>query len=194
MTTRPLVMSAPFQTSMAAIDDAKSILLIGSNIRHEAPILGQRVRKAWRKGAQVAALNPVDWNLHFTLTDKLITAPQNMVAELAALAMAVAKDTGKEIPEFLQSSLSGTEVGDSHNAIAQMLKADGPKMLILGQVAMAHGQASWLRQLSAWIASATGADLNILPHGGNSTGAAMVAAAGEAGNGLNTREMLSSAT
>ena len=185
--------AASFQTSMASIDDAKSILLIGSNVRHEAPILGQRVRKAWRKGAQVAALNPVDWNLHFTLTDKLITAPQHMVAELATLAMAVAKNTGKEIPEFLQTSLSGNQAGDSHNAIAEMLKAEGPKMLILGQAAMAHEQASWLRQLSVWIAQASGADLNIIPHGGNSTGAAMVAGAGEAGNGLNAREMLSSA-
>ncbi len=46
-----------------------TIILIGSNIRHEAPILGQRVRKAWRKGARVAALNPVDWNFHFDLAE-----------------------------------------------------------------------------------------------------------------------------
>jgi len=63
-------------------------------------------------------------------------------------------------------------------------------MLILGQAAMSHEQASWLRQLSAWIATATGAVLNILPHGGNSTGAAMVAGMGDPGAGLNTREML----
>ncbi len=47
---------ASFQTPMAAIDDAETILLIGSNIRHEAPILGQRVRKAFRKGARVAGI------------------------------------------------------------------------------------------------------------------------------------------
>ena len=181
---------ASFQTPMAAIDDADAIVLIGSNIRHEAPILGQRVRKAWRKGAQVAALNPVDWNFHFELADKLITAPQHMVTELAALAVAVARLTGKEIPEFLQTAVSGAQAGASHDAMAEMLNGSGAKMLILGQAAMAHEQASWLRQLSAWIATATGAVLNIIPHGGNSTGAAMAACAGVAETGLNTREML----
>ena len=184
---------ASFQTAMSAIDDAETILLIGSNIRHEAPILGQRVRTAWRKGAQVAALNPVDWNFHFELADKLITAPQHMVAELAALAVAVAKLTGQEIPEVLQAAVSGAEAGASHNAMAEMLNGDGAKMLILGQAAMAHEQASWLRQLSAWIAKVTGAVLNSIPHGGNTTGAAMVAGAADAADGLDTRGMLSTA-
>ena len=185
---------ASFRTPMAAIDDADAIVLIGCNIRHETPILGQRVRKAWRKGAQVAALNPVDWNFHFELADKLITAPQHMVTELAGLAAAVARLTGKEIPEFLQSAVSGAQAGVSHDAMAEMLHGSGAKMLILGQAAMAHEQASWLRQLSAWIATATGADLNIIPHGGNSTGAAMAACAGVAETGLNAREMLASPT
>ena len=179
-----------FQTPMASIDEADSIVLIGSNIRHEAPILGQRVRKAWRKGAQVAALNPVDWNFHFELAEKLVTAPQHMVTQLSALAVAVAKLTGQEIPGFLQAAVAGAQVGESHDAMAEMLNGEGNKMLILGQAAMAHEQASWLRQLSAWIAAATGAALNILSHGANSTGAAMVAGSADDVNGLNTREML----
>lgn len=181
---------ASFQTPMSAIDDADTILLIGSNIRHEAPILGQRVRKAWRNGARVIALNPVDWNFHFVLADKLITAPQHMVAELATLALAVAGVSGKQIPQFLQAAIEGQQAGPRHMAMAEMLKAGGSKMLILGQAAMAHEQASWLRQLSTWIATACGATLNILPHGGNYTGATMVAGASEADQGLNTREML----
>ncbi len=190
--------AAAFQSPMAKIDTADTILLIGSNIRHEAPILGQRVRKAWRNGAQVAALNPVDWNFHFTLSNKIISAPQHMVAELAALAQAVATATGKEIPASLQSAMTGAQPGESHTAMAEMLNNDGYKMLILGQAAMAHEQAAWLRQLSAWIATASGAVVNMLPHGGNSTGAAMAGAlpghgagGSEADQGLNAREMLS---
>jgi len=184
--------AASFQTPMAAIDAAGTILLLGSNIRQEAPILGQRVRKAWRKGAQIAALNPVDWNFHFGLANKLITAPQHMVTELAKLALAVAKVTGKEIPAHLEAAVSGQQAGATHTAIAGMLKADGHAMLILGQAAMAHEQAAWLRQFALWIAAATGADLNMVPFGGNPTGAALVAGASEAGGGLNTRAMLTS--
>ena len=192
--------SAAFQSPMSAIDTADAILLIGSNIRHEAPILGQRVRKAWRNGAKVAALNPVDWNFHFTLANKIISAPQHMVEELAALAVAVSVATGKEIPATLQNALTDIQPGESHTAMAEMLGGDGDKMLILGQAAMAHEQASWLRQLSGWIAVASGAVLNMVPHGGNTTGAAMAGALpghGSGGNeaepGLNAREMLATA-
>jgi NADH-quinone oxidoreductase subunit G len=182
---------AAFQSPMSDIDEANNILLIGSHIRHEAPILGQRVRKAWRKGARVAVLNPVDWNLHFSLTEKLISAPQYLVSELAQLAVAVAKTTGKVLPDAIQALAGNSQASDSHTAIANMLTTDGNSMLILGQAAMAHGQSSWLRQISAWIAEASGATLNILAHGGNSTGAALAGALpATSDNGLNAREML----
>ncbi len=40
--------------SIADIDDARRILLIGTNPRVEAPVLNARIRKAWVHGAQVA--------------------------------------------------------------------------------------------------------------------------------------------
>ncbi|MCP4047272.1 MAG: NADH-quinone oxidoreductase subunit NuoG, partial [Gammaproteobacteria bacterium] len=130
--------AAGFQSPMAAIDDADRILLIGCNIRHEAPILGQRVRKAWRNGAQIAALNPVDWNFHFAPANKIIAAPQQMVNQLAALAMAVANVTGSEIPGPLQAASNATQVTESHTEIAEILNSGSDKMLILGQSALAH--------------------------------------------------------
>ena len=181
-----------FQTPVSDIDNAESIVLIGCNVRHEAPILGQRVRKAWRKGAQVSAINPVDWNFHFELNNQLVTAPQNMLTELAKLANAVAASSGQPAPDSLQSVLSNQQADEVHTAMAEGLNANA--MLILGQAAMAHEQASWLRQLTSWIAQASGAAINIIPFGGNTTGAATAGAlAGQAnlGNdGLNSREML----
>ena len=40
------------------IDDAGAILLVGSNPRVEAPVLNARIRKAWTRGAAVAAVGP----------------------------------------------------------------------------------------------------------------------------------------
>jgi NADH-quinone oxidoreductase subunit G len=43
------------------IDEARMILIIGSNPRDEAPVLNARIRKAWAKGAKVALIGqPVD--------------------------------------------------------------------------------------------------------------------------------------
>ena len=47
--------------SIADIDDADTILLIGTNPRNEAPVLNARIRKAWLKGAKVARIGaPAD--------------------------------------------------------------------------------------------------------------------------------------
>ncbi len=42
--------------TVADIDDAEMILLVGTNPRDEAPVLNARIRKAWLKGAEVALI------------------------------------------------------------------------------------------------------------------------------------------
>lgn len=180
--------TASFTAPISDIDTAEAILLVGSNIRQEAPILGQRVRKAWRKGAKVAVINPVDWSLTFELTEALVTAPQNMVAELALVAIAVADASGKDLPDSLRSAAGKRQVSDQHKAIAQMLMAAERTSLLFGQSALSHPQAAWLRQLAVFICTATDTPLNIVTHGGNATGAAKVRALSDVG--LSARAML----
>jgi NADH-quinone oxidoreductase subunit G len=180
--------AASFAAPMSDIDKADSILLVGSNIRQEAPLLGQRVRKAWRAGAKIAAINPVNWNLNFSLTEAVIAAPQNMVTELALLAKAVAGLTKQKLPSAMQSATNDQKVGKQHQAMAAMLAEAENKVLLLGQAGLSHAHAAWLRQLSAWICEATGASLNIVTHGGNATGAAKVRSLTH--GGLNARAML----
>ncbi|MEN3747003.1 NADH-quinone oxidoreductase subunit NuoG [Sphingomonas sp. HF-S3] len=45
-----------FNTTIAGIEDADAILLVGSNLRWEAPLVNTRVRKAIKKGARVFAI------------------------------------------------------------------------------------------------------------------------------------------
>jgi NADH-quinone oxidoreductase subunit G len=48
--------SVAFNTTIAGIEDADAILLVGSNLRFEAPLINTRVRKAIKKGAKVFAI------------------------------------------------------------------------------------------------------------------------------------------
>ena len=45
-----------FNASVAGIDDCDAILLIGTNPRHEAPVLNARIRKRWRRGGLAVGL------------------------------------------------------------------------------------------------------------------------------------------
>ncbi len=45
-----------FNTTIAGIDDADAIVIIGSNPRHEAPVLNSRIRQRWRRGGLAVGL------------------------------------------------------------------------------------------------------------------------------------------
>jgi NADH-quinone oxidoreductase subunit G len=46
-----------FNPTIAGIEDADAILIVGSNPRHEAPVLNARIRKAWRlKGVPIGLI------------------------------------------------------------------------------------------------------------------------------------------
>ena len=70
------------------------MLLVGCNIRHEMPLLHQRLLKAGKRGAKVFAINPVDFEFTFELAGKRIVAPSKLPGALAAIAHAA----GAELP------------------------------------------------------------------------------------------------
>src|SRR5436305_1702954 len=47
-----------FNTTIAALEEADAILLVGTNLRWEAPLVNTRVRKAIKRGAKVFAIGP----------------------------------------------------------------------------------------------------------------------------------------
>jgi NADH-quinone oxidoreductase subunit G len=47
-----------FNTTIAGIEEADAILLVGANVRVEAPLVNTRIRKAVRRGAKVFAIGP----------------------------------------------------------------------------------------------------------------------------------------
>ncbi len=166
--------SPGFECNIAGIEESDSVLLVGCNPTQEAPILGHRLRKAWRKGAAISVINPLEWPFTFDTGLDAVIAPQNLVAELAALALAVEKSTDKPAPDSLRPVLDETQIDqntDRRRELADRLRDSGKGLIFLGQFAMSHPDAAWLRQLAAYIADATASDMNILPHGGNPAGA-----------------------
>jgi len=168
-TSRPA--SPAFEVKIAGIENTDAVLLLGCNPRQEAPILGHRLRKAWRNGAAISMINPLDWNFTFETSLDALVAPQHMVAELAALASAVERSSGKRAPDQLRSIVDAAAASQTQEELARRLQEAANGLLLLGQFAMSHTDAAWLRALAAYIADATGSGLNLLSHGGNPVGA-----------------------
>jgi NADH-quinone oxidoreductase subunit G len=189
--------AAPFEKKIAEIEDCDAVLLTGCNPREEAPIIGHRVRKAWRGGASISAINPLDWNFTFETCHDAIVAPQFLAAELAALAAAVEKASSTAAPEYLRAALDKAGHSDKHNALASRLIEAENGVVLLGQFALSHPEASLLRALARYVASATGSAFNVLASGANSAGAWLAGAVphkgpggADSGNGMNAAQML----
>jgi NADH-quinone oxidoreductase subunit G len=161
---------------IADVQQLDSLLVIGSHLRHEVPILAHRVRKAARTGAKVALLNPAHFPYLFPVAAELLSRPAQQVADLAAIVAAAAQAAGKQIPEHLAAAVRDARVADSHKAIATALATGTKRAVWLGALAVRHPSYADLRSLAAALAEITGASFGQLAEGGNAAGAYLAGA------------------
>ena len=161
---------------IAEVQQLDSLLVIGSHLRHEVPILAHRVRKAARKGAKVALLNPAHFPYLFPVAAELLSRPAQQVADLAAVVAAAAEAAGKSVPEHVAATTREARIEDSHRAIATALATGTKRAVWLGALAVRHPSYADLRSLAAALAEITGASLGLLAEGGNAAGAYLAGA------------------
>jgi NADH-quinone oxidoreductase subunit G len=181
---------------IAAIDQLDALLVVGSNLRREAPLLAHRVRQAARRGARVAFLNPVRYDYLFPVAAYLESAPSQQLADLAAVYSAALD--GAAAPAHLAGLVGGAQPNVAHRALATALRNGSKKAIWLGALALRHPAYADLRALAAGLAAATGASFGTLAEGGNAAGAYLAGAVPHrepggipsAAPGKNAREML----
>lgn len=162
--------ASSFTLPVTEVAQVKAALLVGSDLRHEMPLLNHRLHQAVKKGAKAYTVNPASFDFNYKLAGESIVAPQALVDALLALAKA-AVAAGASAPALLADAINAatSDQGDS-DAIAAL--KSGSAVVILGEAAVTHPQASWLRVLARFIADATGAGYNELPVGANAVGLA----------------------
>ena len=132
-----------FGMSLADIEHADQIVVLGSNIRHELPLLHARLRKAQTtNGAKIHSINPVDFDFAFKLAGKQIVAPSRFV-----------------------EALGNAQLVDA-------VKGGNNTVIIVGAIAENHPQAAAIRAAASAFAAATGAKLCRIPQGANALGLA----------------------
>ncbi|MFO1493234.1 MAG: NADH-quinone oxidoreductase subunit NuoG [Lysobacterales bacterium] len=158
-----------FGAPLADYVHARSILLVGAHPRHEAPLLGHRIRRAWKLGAEIHAVNPLGFDHHYSLSNDLVCTPDQMVAELAAVLCAALNRQGQPVPAWV--SALAAAASERTTAIAASLLARTPARILYGHQAAAHAQASALRALAQLLAQCTQASYDELPAGANAVAA-----------------------
>jgi len=153
--------------SLSEVEKIDSVLLVGSYLRKELPILNHRIRKAVQAGAKAFVVNPAEYEFNYKTTD--MSNDTGLVFTLASIAKAAC-----DIKKIDQAWLNDVTVNQQHKDIAQKLIDSANASIMVGQIAQNHSDFAVIQKLSAIISTATEAKLNILPLAANEVGAHLV--------------------
>lgn len=155
----------------AELEKQQQIFVVGCNVDREVPLAGIRMRKAFLNGASMLALNVVDYDYRFKLTEKVIVSPAELPEQLAMILLALVKKKSDLLDSEQQLTL-GLKATDKSKLIAQTLSRPG-SVIVTGAVCENHPHAALLRTLIAAIAKYSGAQVLRLTTGSNAAGAAL---------------------
>jgi NADH-quinone oxidoreductase subunit G len=183
------------------LQEMDRILVVGSNLRNEHPLLSQRIRKAVANGAELSLVNPLDDDPLMQVANKAICTPNDMVNVLSQIlkAMSGLQRLSLCLPKALNELLEGVKVWDNSQAMAESLAGLGkdydlvnPRVgVFLGNLSQHHPRYSEIFSLAEAIASLCGGTFGVFSAAANSVGANLVGVLPEDG-ALNARTMLES--
>lgn len=153
---------------IADVEKLNSVLLVGSYLRKELPILNHRIRKAVIEGAKAFAVNPTKLSFNYAMTQS--GAENGMLLELAGIAKASC-DLANKTDQAWLNDVSATE---AQTAVARSLADADKASVMVGQISQMHSDFAVIQKLAKVIADNTGATLNVLPMAANEVGAHLV--------------------
>jgi len=152
---------------IAALGDLDRVLVVGSFLRKDHPLIAQRLRQSAKKGAQISVLHAADDDLLINLFAKSIVAPAQLPGALAEVIKAVAqlKNNAALPADFEKVGASGTA-----QQVAASLLSGSRVGILLGNFAQQHPQAATLHRLAQQLAQLLGAKFGFLGEAANSVG------------------------
>ena len=172
--------------ALSDIEEAETILVVGSAIRREQPILAHRIRQAALSGTRVNELNFFASDLLMPVDTQLAVNIELMLAHLSGIAKALLSLAKVDESDWV-TLLENVVPEAADQTIALQLSNADKAMIMMGDLAKNHPEASKIKALLALIARLSGSDLLILPTA-NSKAANLVGLLPKAEGSLNGQQ------
>lgn len=163
-------------TSIADISSLDAVLVVGSTLRKDHPLIAQRMRQAVKKGMQLNLINPIGDDLLMHVANEAIVAPSAMASALAEVLKVVIDAKAATVSSNVKDIIKTITVSDTSTRIAASLLEGEKTAIYLGNLAQHHPQYSELHQLVNFIADILGAKFGVLGEAANSVGAYLAGA------------------
>jgi len=170
---------------VADIGKLDRVLVIGSTIRKDHPLIAHRLRQAAKRVTQLNFINPFDDELLMRVANQAVVAPAGMPDMLAQVVKSAAEQKGIPVPEAVR----GVVVSEPAQRIAASLVSGQNGAIFLGNLAQHHPAASQLHELGLALAEVAGARFGFLGEAANSVGGYIAGCVPET-SGKNAAQML----
>ncbi|MFK8026666.1 MAG: NADH-quinone oxidoreductase subunit NuoG [Gammaproteobacteria bacterium] len=162
--------------SIADIENQEAILIIGSDLRSEQPMLAHKVRQAKARGASVFVINTHNCEFHMPLSGHFVVKPQDWLAKLIDLLAELNSHAKHKVPSELEALISTGKVDNAMADIAKTLLNVERSSVLIGNLMQHHYEYSSLRAISYWLAQLTGSSFGYVSTASNTAGASMMGA------------------
>lgn len=171
---------------LAELGALDRVLVVGSFLRKDHPLLANRFRQAAKRTQQVNLVHVADDEHLIKVKNKLIVSPSGLAAALGGILAALADIKSQARPQ----GLTEVSIDDKARAIATSLASGRAPGIFLGGTAEQHPDAAHLHALAQEMARLCGARLGFLGTAANSVGGYLANCIPGDKGGLNARSML----
>ena len=163
---------------IAKLGELKRVLVIGSHLCKDLPLIAARVRTATKQGLKVYRLDAGGNDWLMPIAAHLKSKPSQWVDQLGQIAQAIAQAKSISSPSGLAVKSVSREAQTIADQLLSNIKLESPEpqAILLGSLAIAHPNASDLHVIAEFIAKHTGCTFGFLCEGGNAVAAQMVGA------------------
>lgn len=161
---------------VAELSGLQSVLVVGSSLRKEQPLIANRLRQAAKKGLQLNIVHVADDALLMRVANIAVAAASALPATLAAVAKALAGLKGGTLDNAVADLVNGATTSAETTAIAKSLADKQKTAVLLGNLALHHPNSTALHALGQEIARLSGGAFGFLGEAANSVGAEAIGA------------------
>ena len=161
---------------VAELSGLQSVLVVGSSLRKEQPLIANRLRQAAKKGLQLNIVHVADDELLIRVANIAVVAPSALPATLAAVVKALAELKGGKLDNAVADLVNGATTSAETTAIAKSLADKQKTAVLLGNLARHHPNSTALHALGQEIARLSGGAFGFLGEAANSVGAEAIGA------------------
>ena len=161
------------------------VLVVGSFLRKDHPLMAQRLRQAAKAGTQVSFIDSCADNPLLPVTARITTAPDNVANVLVEVLVAALQAAQQPVP----AAFAAVQPSAQAQAIAASLASGQKVAVLLGNAVVSSPVAATISANASALAKAVKGRLGFLTQGGNTVGG-YLAGAVPAKGGLSAEQML----